>query len=486
VQAAVDIDHALRDTSTTTMTMIGATVDGLPHRGLVHPAPRSGREPADRPTRRSPGPDRTTLRPAAPTTSVESTMSDTPALDRPPTTPPPSAQRGPAGTPQLVLLLAASCLSVLGAVLIAPVLPQMTDAFAGVAGVEILVPMVLTVPALLIALSAPFAGMVADRLGRKRLLLTALVAYAVVGTAPLYLDTLPLILGSRMLLGVCEAAIMTSCTTLIGDYWSGSTRSRYLALQTLVAALSATVFLAVGGAVGSAGWRAPFALYAVAIVLVVPVQRMIWQPAAADQAAPAGERRLESVPWRELLAPCSVTLAAGVVFYALIVQLSFVLDDAGVTSVGLIGGISALMSLATALGSVAFANWSNRTARAILPVEFAIAAVGLAVVSATGSVPVIALGAVLAGFGTGMLLPTLLTWAVNRLHFSQRGRGTGVWTATLFVGQFSSPLIIAGFGAGVGGLRPALAVLAVLTLGMAGASMVVARHHDVPLDVTAD
>ena len=86
-----------------------------------------------------------------------------------------------------MLLLAATCLSVLGAVLIAPVLPQMTDAFAGVPGVDVLVPIVLTVPALVIGLTAPFAGLVADAVDRKRLLLVALPAYAIVGTAPLYL-----------------------------------------------------------------------------------------------------------------------------------------------------------------------------------------------------------------------------------------------------------------------------------------------------------
>src|SRR4051812_25136590 len=98
------------------------------------------------------------------------------------------AAAGPvAGRLQLALLLAGSCLGVLGAVLIAPVLPQIKDAFAGTPGVDVLVPIVLTVPALVIALTAPFAGFVADRVDRKRLLIVAMLAYAVFGTAPLYL-----------------------------------------------------------------------------------------------------------------------------------------------------------------------------------------------------------------------------------------------------------------------------------------------------------
>jgi MFS family permease len=60
---------------------------------------------------------------------------------------------------------------------------------------------------------------------------------------------------------------MTCCTTLIGDYHTGRTRERYLALQTVCASASATAFFVVGGAVGSAGWRAPFWIYAVGLPL---------------------------------------------------------------------------------------------------------------------------------------------------------------------------------------------------------------------------
>ena len=127
----------------------------------------------------------------------------------------------------------------------------------------------LTVPALVIGITAPFAGMIVDALDRKRLLIIALLGYAVAGTAPLYLPSLGAIIASRVLVGVCEAAIMTCCTTLITDYWSGARRSRYLSLQVLVATLSATVFLGLGGLLGTAGWRAPFWLYAVAARLAV-------------------------------------------------------------------------------------------------------------------------------------------------------------------------------------------------------------------------
>ncbi|MFI1993917.1 MFS transporter [Actinoplanes sp. NPDC020271] len=403
-----------------------------------------------------------------------------------------------AGAGQLVLLLAGSCLSVLGAVLIAPVLPQMTDHFAGVAGADVLVPVVLTVPALVIGLTAPFAGFIVDAVDRKRLLVAAMVGYALCGTAPLYLSSLPAIIFSRVLVGLCEAAIMTCCTTLIADYWSGRQRSRYLGLQTLLASVSATVFLGLGGAIGGSGWRAPFWLYTVALVLAVPMALLIWQPARSARAASsdspaglsaapaAGRRGLPPLPWRALRTPCLVTLAGGLVFYALIVELSFVLDEVGVKSTGTIGALSALMSLATAIAAGSFAKLSAKTPRQLLPIAFGLAAAGFLILSATAAVPVITLGAVITGAGTGLLLPTLLTWATNSLGFEERGRGTGLWTGALFVGEFLSPVLINGLSAATGSLRPAIGVLGVATAVLAAATLAIVPRSALALNVTSD
>lgn len=192
---------------------------------------------------------------------------------------------------RITLLMAGSCLPVLGAVLISPVLPKMQQHFATVPGAEALVPAALTVPALSLALLAPFAGVIVDRLGRKRLLVIAAVLYALFGTAPLWLDSLPAIVGSRALVGITEAAIMTSCTTLIGDYYSGHARNRYLALQTMCTSVAATVFFAVGGAAGAAGWRTPFWMYAVSLLLAPAMAAFLPRPPSASASASAEDRK---------------------------------------------------------------------------------------------------------------------------------------------------------------------------------------------------
>ncbi|MET9969966.1 MFS transporter [Streptomyces sp. NPDC006356] len=371
--------------------------------------------------------------------------------------------RRTAGFPQALVLLLASCMAVLGAVLLTPVLPRMQDAFAGTAGAEVLVPVTVTVPALMMGLLSLCAGSVVDRVGRERLLVWALVCYAVVGTAPLWLDSLVLIVVSRALVGVCEAAIMTSCTTLIADYFDGHRRAQYLGLQVVFTNIAAILFFALGGALGNADWRTPFWLYAVGLVLAVLAAVLIRQPRPQDRESGP----LPPVPWRTLRVPCSVTLIGGVVFYVPIVELSYVLDGIGIESTATIGQVSAVAGVATALGGFLFGRVARFGPRVLLPVGFGLAGIGLVVMALGSAVAAVAAGAVIASAGTGLLLPTLLTWAISSLDFKERGRGTGLWTASFSIGQFFCPLAVLGLGSVLTGLSGAIIAVGAVSLAMA-------------------
>lgn len=386
-----------------------------------------------------------------------------------------------AGPLRAALLMAGSCLPVLGAVLIAPVLPKMQEHFATVPGAEALVPVVLTVPALALALLAPFAGVIVDRLGRVRLLVVATVLYALLGTAPLWLDSLGAIVISRALVGITEAAIMTCCTTLIGDYYSGRVRDRYLALQTMCASISATAFFVIGGAAGSAGWRAPFWIYAVGLLLAPAMAVVLSRPRPAGAAVseePTGEKK--PFPLRRLAGVCALTVFGATVFYTVPVEMAYLLDDLGVKSTGTIGLATAIASAATVVGSLTFAKLTGNPAGR-LPLIFALCAAGFVVIALASSPVVVIVGAVLNCLGTGMLLPSLLTIAMSRLDYADRGRGTGLWTAAFFVGQFICPLVLIALGSATGSLAHSVGLLGLASALTAGGLLIGRRRAQTQL-----
>ncbi|WP_369230744.1 MFS transporter [Streptomyces sp. R21] len=396
-----------------------------------------------------------------------------PAVDDP--APSPVSVSGPAHLVRVTLLMAGSCLPILGAVLIAPVLPKMQDHFESVPGAKALVPLALTVPALSLALLAPFAGVIVDRVGRKRLLVVATLLYAVFGTAPLWLDSLGAIIAGRALVGVAEAAIMTCCTTLIGDYYTGQQRVKYLALQTMCASASATVFFVIGGAVGAAGWRVPFWIYAVSLALAPLMASALPAPAARAAVPDAASGTRRPFPWRQLAGICALTFFGAMVFYTVPVEMSYLLDDLGVENSGVIGLATAVASAATVGGAVAFARL-KRSPDPMLPAVLALCAAGFAVVFLADNVPLLVVGAVINCLGTGMLLPALLTSAMSRLAFEDRGRGTGLWTAAFFGGEFVCPLVLLAGESAVGSLAGAVGVLGLAAALVAAGLLAVRRR----------
>lgn len=170
------------------------------------------------------------------------------------------------------------------------------------------------------------------------------------------------------------------------------------------------------------------------------------------------------------------------VFYTVPVETAYLLDDLGITSTGVIGLATALASAATVAGSIAFTKLPG-TPASRLPVVFALCGTGFVVMGlASGPVLLIA-GAVLNCLGTGVLLPSLLTVAMSRLEYADRGRGTGLWTAAFFFGEFVCPLILIGLESVVGSLATAVGILGLASglvaggLLLAGRSAVVEHEH---------
>lgn len=362
------------------------------------------------------------------------------------------------GSLRLTLLMSGSCLPVIGAVLLAPLLPKLQELFRAVPDADALVPLILTIPALTLALVAPLAGFLLDRLGRKIPLVVATVLYALFGTAPLWLDSLGAIVASRALLGVAEAFIMTSCATLIGDYYAGRARDRYLALQTVCATISATVFFILGGVMGASDWRAPFQLYAVGLLLAPAMAAFLSKPgpgAPMDEALTVGHRPSSA---GRLAGICLLSVFGGIVFYAVPAETAYLMNGMGIESSALIGMVTAIASTATVIGSVIFASTTGRPERRLAAI-FALCAAGFVLISLAHNVAVLIFGTFLNCIGTGFLLPTLLTWAMSKLEYRNRGRGTGLWIASFFLGQFLCPLSLLALESATGHLTTAIGAL---------------------------
>jgi MFS family permease len=378
-----------------------------------------------------------------------------------------------AGAPTGILLLLMTTLAVMGNVLISPVLPRMIQHFAAVPHVSVLVPLVVVVPALLIGLTSPIAGIFADTIGRKTVLLVAFVVYAAAGTMPCWLDSIYAIIASRVLVGLAEAGVMTASTTLIADCFGGSRRRRWLAGQTGVATIAAVVLIALGGILGERGWRTPFLAYALALCFVLP---SIWLlPERPRQALSFARSVHLGAALKPIFWLCILTILGGIGFYIMPIHIGLVLASRGITSPATIGIAAAISNLATPLGSLVYSRINGRPAMHLLALSFVVMGAGLFIVGeVTTFAPTIA-GALVANLGSGLLLPVLISTSTLRLPESLRGQGVGLWTASFFLGQFFSPLAISALNVATHGIGPTITVFGLLSCAMAIGCMVQAR-----------
>jgi MFS family permease len=355
------------------------------------------------------------------------------------------------------------------AVVIGPVLPKLAQHFQSDPQVGILTSLVATLPALFVALlSAPF-GFLADRIGRRRLLIAAVSVYGFCGIAPLWLLSLRSIVLSRAGVGITEAAIMTCGTALLGDYFHGDARERWFACQTGSSTFVAIAVVAIAGVLGESSWRAPFVMYALAFALLPLVIFTLWEPAqlqAAIRTHAEHPKEAEKLPWRELSLICLVTVFASTAFYVIVVQMGFILTERGIASTAKIGLGASLAALGVPVGAVLFRRLHIPVAGK-LAVSFALSCVGFFIVALSRGFTMTVIGAAVNGIGSGLVLPTLITWALSQLCFEVRGRGTGIWTSAMFLGQFLSPLIILWLKSVSGSLGGAVLVYAIASLAAA-------------------
>src|SRR5882724_2773438 len=225
-----------------------------------------------------------------------------------------------AGFPQGIMLLLPMTMAVMGVSVLMPVVHLLLEHFKDVPNYEYLVMGgVVTMPSIWVLLLSPAAGWMADRFGRRRMLILSMVAYSFAGVAPVFLSSLYAIIVSRVGVGICEAVVMTVSTTMISDYFKGRARERWLASQTAVASVSALGIIFLGGQFGAAyGWRGPFYLYAYSLPLALCVFAWIWEPSASEprtDAAAAPEVHYEEFPWARILSICAITLLASISFY---------------------------------------------------------------------------------------------------------------------------------------------------------------------------
>lgn len=339
----------------------------------------------------------------------------------------------------LPVLLACASLTVMAGATIAPGLPGLLAHFSDHPDAEYLTRFIISIPGLAIAISAPIAGYLADKFGRRVLLHLGVALYIVAGTGGLWLSDLHLLLLSRLLLGVAVGAVMVCSMALLTDHFQGTERDRVMGIQASAMAAGGIVFVFAGSLLADVSWRAPFVVYLFPIVLFPLIYKFVSKP---PPKLPEPEAIDGQFPVRHAALIYAVGFVTMLGFYLIPTQLPFLAIELGAQSLKYAGFAVVLSQI---FASFASANYqrlkSYFTNEQILLFSFVCMSVGFYAMSQINTLVGMFLCMPIIGIGLGFNFPNMSIWLMSRVPSTMRGRASGGLTTAVFLGQFMSPFM---------------------------------------------
>ncbi|MEQ5870726.1 MFS transporter [Sagittula sp. NFXS13] len=342
-----------------------------------------------------------------------------------------------------VALLLAATLTVMSNAIISPGLPGIGEYFAATPNADLLTRLLITAPSLTVALIAPFAGLLVDRVGRKKMLMIGSGLFGVAGSAGLWAPSLEVLLATRLLLGMGVAMLMTAMTALVAQYFRGPERGRFMGLQMTFINFGGLVFIAVAGFLANHSSFYPFALYLVGLIYLPILYLCLDEPNSQSDTDGTHPSDAGQDGWPMVLGLGLLLMVLSFsTFYILPTQIAFYLAELGHTD----PSTAALMMVCVtfAAGTIAMVYPKLRRALGrggVLGAGFVLLATGFFALGYVEMVPLIALASLLVGMGPGLIVPTLFNSTLDAVPMRHHGVASGALTFSLFIGQFISPIL---------------------------------------------
>jgi MFS family permease len=309
----------------------------------------------------------------------------------------------------------------------------------------------------------PIAGNFADRIGRRLTVMAGATLASIAGALYFLPAGIPGLLVARFFLGAGEGTVFTAGSAWNVDMAPVERRGRMIGFYGLAIWTGLTLGPPIGVLLQNAGgFNLVWAFACGAPLLGVLIASRLPETYVRSEAASRG-------PWvsREALGPGATFALSVVGFAAVSAFIVLSLDQRGIGHGPEVFSVFAGTVVATRLvaGGLPDRIGSARCAVAAALTE----AVGLVLIGAATSLPVVIAGAVGMGAAFSLLFPSLSLLAVERVGPERRGAAMGTFTANFDLGMLvGSPAV--GAAAALGGYSAAFYLAAAAALCCAGLS----------------
>ena len=342
----------------------------------------------------------------------------------------------------LPLIFAVTLTGILGNTLIAPAVPNILDHF-GVsdAGAGVLIA-ATSLPGVFLA---PIIGLLADRHGRRRVLVPCLACYGSFGLMAAAAPSFELLVVARFGMGIGAAGLINLAIVLIGDHWEGGDRTRLIGRNAVVLTIGLAVLPPLGGVLTElVSWRLALLPYGVGLVTAVAAHRLLDPTPPHD--APTFREQLGGIASLFRQPQLPIIFAGGMLSFVLIfgiflAALPLHLEDEFGYAAGLRGVFLGLPALPSMLVAFNLERIRSRiAAKSVLVGGAGLLAVGFTLMGAGTFALLVVAGCVFHGLGEGGLIPTMQDLSVTLAPTGQRGAVVALFVSATRLGQTIGPL----------------------------------------------
>ena len=345
--------------------------------------------------------------------------------------------------PILLVLLACGSLTTMTGSLVAPVMPEVKE--------QLLIDprwsgILVSMHCLTIFLFSPICGILADRIGKVKVLIPSLICYAIFGTAGAFANSFTPLLISRALLGAASGGIAAASIGILSSMYEGEKRTRILGYTTSALAIASIIFPLLGGLLGKYNWRFTFFMYGLALPAALLAHFLLPKRKRQGSSINLGQKDklIES-----LKAPSTITLftalaLSSAIFYVVIVYAPLHFKQAIGADTVLNGAILASRAIGAAvISAVGASKLAKRVGSAkAIALGFILMAVTLITIPFVKQVYLILPTAIIFGMGFGIVMPNLYDALSKSTPKEVRSSVLAIGTGASNLGQFFSPILL--------------------------------------------
>ncbi len=340
---------------------------------------------------------------------------------------------------RLAVIFGITLVGIIGVSILSPAFPEIKRGL-GISDFEVaMLVTAFTLPGIFLA---PVVGILADRFGRKKVVVPCLFLFGIAGSCCAFVDYRSMLL-LRFLQGIGGSALTSLAATLIGDIYEGVERAKVLGYNAGVLSLGLAGFPFLGGILADLNWRLPFLMFAIAIPVGIMALKMDYPDVPKnDTLVGYFLESLKLLRSRKVLLGFLSGCAVFVITYGSVtIYLSFLLEERFGLTPGQRGMIIAMTFVFVAIIASNLGRFVERLGEtAMVSIGFLSYSLSLAMVPLSPNVLFVALAMLVFGFGHGTVLPALQNLVVSIAPTENRAMVTSAYGSMIRIGQTIGPI----------------------------------------------